>query len=145
MKPEQQPQNQSPDGLSDELAQHDDTHESLNAPADSSGTNEKLPNEGLINQVLAATLSGDGSVLTDHEWEAIEQVARAHAPGTVVDLGIASQVVTAFLASRFPTLASQRDLLNRMSFRIAGSLWSHPVAKQRLIRFWELISGHVRL
>ncbi len=132
MNPEQQPTVPS------------STTESANGPVRQNLPDQKLPHEGLMTEVLAATLTGDGTALTKDEWEAIEQVARAYPPETEVDLGIVSQLVSAFLASRFPALVSEKVLFNRMSLRLSGALWSHPVGKQRLIRFWELISGHVR-
>lgn len=103
-----------------------------------------MPRESLMIEVLAATFSSDGSELTDREWQSLQQIVRAYPPDTNVDLGVATQLVSAFLTARFPALVNEEVLFNRMSLRVAGSLWSHPVGKQRLLRFWELISEHVR-
>jgi hypothetical protein len=120
------------------------TIESVMAQAQQKTPDKQLPREGLMTEVLAATLSGDGSSLTDIEWQSLQQIARSYPPQTEVDLGVATQLVTAFLLARFPILADETTLFNKMSLRVAGSLWSHPAGKQRLIRFWELISGQVR-
>lgn len=97
--------------------------------------------EKLLLQVIEATLHGDDESLSDGEWEAVCSVARAH-PACDLELGILSELVAAFIAERFKSLADDPQLVQRMSMRIAGSLWTHAASKGRLHRFWQQISEH---
>ncbi len=119
------------------------------ADSDSDGsikstTESRSAQESLISQVLEATLAGGDTTLTETEWEALAQVARAHPPKTHLQLALVCQLVSTLLKTRFATLAQEQSMFHQMSLRIAGSLWTHPRSQQHLIRFWELLSSDVR-
>ncbi len=109
------------------------------------GWGENRPSQdSLIAQVLEATLAGGNTSLNEAEWESLAQVARAHPPGTPLQLALVCQLVSSLLNTRFPKLADEKAMFHQMSLRIGGSLWTHPRSQQHLNRFWELLSSDVR-
>ena len=109
-----------------------------------SETENRLVHDSLIAQVLEATLTGGDTRLSEAEWEALSQVARAHPPSTPLQLALVCQLVSALLKTRFESLAQEKSMFHQMILRIAGSLWTHPRSQQHLVRFWELLSSEVR-
>ena len=137
--------------MSSEPTKSDQNHpieaESPNPSAHSvsnSASGNRPPQESLIAQVLEATLTGRDTSLTDTEWEALSQVARAYPPHTPLQLALVCQLVSTLLKTRFESLAMEQSMFHQMSLRIAGSLWTHPQSQKHLIRFWELLSSEVR-
>ncbi len=113
------------------------THKSM--PED-----QNRPSESLLVKVLQATLESDGSGLSQAEWDRLFQLARTRSLDQPIDMGLVSEMIRLLLEPRFSTLGGDKAFIEKMSFRIAGSLWSHPVSKARVCRFWELISEQVR-
>ncbi len=109
-----------------------------------SSAESRIAQDSLITQVLEATLAGGDTTLTDDEWGALSQVARAHPPNTELQLALVCQLVSTLLKTRFEKLSQEKSMFHQMSLRIAGSLWTHPRSQQHLIRFWELLSSDVR-
>lgn len=107
-------------------------------------TTPQTAQSSLISQVLEATLTGGNSSLSEAEWAALSEVARAHPPATPLQLALVCELVSAFLKTRFDSLAQDKAMFHKMTLRIAGSLWTYPRSQQHLIRFWELLSSEVR-
>ena len=95
----------------------------------------------LLLEVIEETLRGEDAGLSEQEWESLRGVARSR-PDQPLDLATLSVLVTTLLADRFETFAGDPVSLQRMSMRISGSLWAHPISQARLHRFWEQLLGH---
>jgi hypothetical protein len=100
--------------------------------------------EELLKSVIEATFSGASESLNDQEWESLRAVARSTARDQPLDLGLVCDLVRALVGTRFSALKGDQAIFDRLCFRVAGALWSHPASLSRLRRFWELLLGQVR-